>query len=75
MHVAHAVCDAEEYFFYLQGFYERFTCISAAIFMSRYDYQFLRHDAKGRGPGLNVITTLIKKKLKKNNNNSLEVSP
>ena len=53
MHVAHAVCATEEY---LQGFYERFvdhlecpTCISATIFMSRYDYWFLCHDAKGEG--------------------------
>ena len=33
--------------------------------MSRYDYQFLCHDAKGEGgggPGL-VIMTLIKKKI------------
>ena len=43
--------------------------------MSRYDYQFLCHDAKGDsggegggGPGLNIIMTLIKK-------NSLEVFP
>ena len=30
--------------------------------MSRYDYQFICHDAKGKGgggPGLNVIMTLI----------------
>ena len=48
MYVAHAVCDAEEY---LQGSYERFTCISATVFMSRYDYQSLCHDAKGFGGG------------------------
>ena len=38
------------------------TCISTTIFMSRYDYQFICHDAKGKGgwgPGLNVIITLI----------------
>ena len=55
MHVAHAVyhAAAEEY---LQGSYERFvdhlvcpTCISATVFMSRYDYQFICHDAKGEG--------------------------
>ena len=66
MHVALAVCAAEEY---LQGSCERFvdhleypTCISATVFMSRYDYQFLGHDTKGKGgggPGLNVIMTLI----------------
>ena len=51
--IAHAVCDAEEY---LQGPYERFVdhlvypaCISATVFMSRYDYQSLCHDAKGEG--------------------------
>ena len=41
------------------------TRISATIFMSRYDYQFLYHDAKGGGEegvsGPNVIMTLIKK--------------
>ena len=65
MHLAYAVCDAE-------GSYERFTCISATVFRSRYDYQFLCHDTKGEGgggPGLNFIMTLIKKKY------SLEVSP
>ena len=39
--------------------------------MSRYDYQFTCHDAKGEGrgdPGLNVMMTLI-------SYNSLEVSP
>ena len=53
MHVAHAVCDAEEY---LQGTFERFvdhlvcpTYISATVFVSRYDYQFLCHDAKAEG--------------------------
>ena len=43
--------------------------LHAAVFISRYDYQFLCHDAKGEGggsPGLNVIMML---------NSFLEVSP
>ena len=49
MHVAHAVCDAEEWFYYLQGSYERFTYISTTVFMSRYDSPFICYDAKGEG--------------------------
>ena len=56
MHVIHVVGAAEEYVA-IQRSYERFVehlecpivCISATVFMSRYDYQLLCHDAKEEG--------------------------
>ena len=57
MHVTHAVCDAEEWFHYLQVSYERFTCIlplSSRPGMTISSFAMTLRGEGGGGPGLNV---------------------
>ena len=59
MHVAHAICAAEEY---LQGFYKHFVAylpLSSCPGMTISFFVMMLRGRRGGSPGLNVIMMLI----------------